>query len=91
MAVVLVIKAQTSRDKSMMHLLCCPHFICAIHDIRLRATHVAGKVNICTDAISRNYLQALTRHCHNVDLAPSITPPSLWYFTVHQMPGIAHH
>ncbi len=75
MAVVLIIKAQTSCDKSIMHLLSCLHFICAIYDISLKATHLPGKENICADAISRNYLQVLAQHRPLINPRPSTFPP----------------
>ncbi len=37
-----------------MHLLRCLHFLSAIHDIRISATHIVGVDNTAADAISRN-------------------------------------
>lgn len=56
MAVVQVLRAKTSKDASMMHLLRCLHFLCAKFDIRVSATHIPGVDNIPADALSRNNL-----------------------------------
>ena len=54
MAVVEMIKARTSRDSKVMHLLRCLHFFTAKHDIYITAVHVLGVDNIRADALSRN-------------------------------------
>ena len=54
MAVVEVIKARTSRDSKVMHLLQCLHFFTAKHDIYITAVHVPGVDNIRADALVNN-------------------------------------
>ena len=56
MSVVNIIAANTSKDKTIMHLLRSLHFICAVYNVNLRATHIQGVKNSAADAISRNHL-----------------------------------
>ena len=51
MAVVQVISAQSSRDRTIMQLLRCIHFFCAANDFKLRAKHIPGRHNVLADAI----------------------------------------
>ena len=53
-AVVDILRAKSSKDSTIMHLLRCLHFLCATHDIRIAATHIAGVDNGPADALSRN-------------------------------------
>ena len=66
MAVVQVITAQSSKDCTLMHLLWCIQFFCAVGDFKLRAAHILGFGNTPADAVSRNHLQgffiAVPRH-----------------------------
>ena len=64
MAVVEIIRAKSSRDRKVMHLMRCMHFFMAKHDIRVTAVHIPGVENRRADALSRN----------NVDLFLQITP-----------------
>ena len=49
--------AKTSKEQGIMHLLRCLHFFTAMFDINLKVVHLAGKLNIMADAISRNSIQ----------------------------------
>ena len=43
MAVVEILRAKTSKDTTIMHPLRCLHFLCAMFDIRISATHTQGR------------------------------------------------
>ena len=86
MSVVNVIRANTSRDQTIMHLLRCLHFFTAHFDIKLKAVHVAGAINTAADAISRNLMQVFFREVPNAQLQPEPVPPVLWELLVVQQP-----
>ena len=46
MAVVHVINSQSSKERTILHLLRCLHFICVVCDITLKADHIAGVQNL---------------------------------------------
>ena len=54
MAVVAVVNAGYSRDKSMMHLMRCLFFLVAHFHVQIRACHVREVDNVAADALSRN-------------------------------------
>ncbi len=56
MAVVEILMSNTSKDDTIMHLLCSLHFFWAKHDIRISVIHIPGVYNTCTlaDALSRD-------------------------------------
>ena len=76
-AVVQILNAKSSREKTIMHLLRCLHFFCALADIKLRAEHLPGVKNTIADAISRNNLQVLFSILPTACHAPSPIPPVL--------------
>ena len=86
MAVVHILNALSSKDKSILHLMCCLHFFCAHFDIKLRAVHISGVLNDIADAISRNHMQVFRRLLPSA--LPNLTPiPSpLWQMLVVQTP-----
>ena len=86
MAVVQVISARSSRDRTLMHLLRCIHFFCAANDFKLRAEHIPGHLNILADAISRNHLQVLFREVPLAQSQPSPIPEQLWTFVTSHQP-----
>ena len=52
MVVVEIIRARISRDSLNMHLLRCLHFLCALHSIHVRASHIPGVENTPADIIT---------------------------------------
>ena len=87
MAVVHVINSLKCKDQSMLHLMRCLHFFTAQFDIKLRATHIQGVLNIPADAVSRNNLQVFREAVPGSSLIlPVPIPPQLWQLTVTQMP-----
>ena len=86
MAVVHVINSLKCKDQSMLHLMRCLHFFTAQFDIKLRATHIQGVLNIPADAVSRNNLQVFRETVPGSSLLPVPIPPQLWQLTVTQMP-----
>lgn len=82
MAVVQMLASKTSREQDIMHLLRCLHFFTALFDMNLKVVHLAGKLNVMADSISRNSLQnQQIASCH---MQPSPDPihPSLWQLLV---------
>lgn len=57
MVVVHLLHTRSSKDHIIMHLLRSLHFFLARWDIRLSATHIPGKFNVLSDALSCNHLQ----------------------------------
>ena len=73
MSVVNIIAANTSKDKTIMHLLRGLHFICTFYNINLRATHIQGIRNLSADAISHDNLQVLLSRATMADSGPVAT------------------
>ena len=67
MAVVELLKSQTSQDKLLMHLLHCLAFYAAYFRFQYHATHVPGVQNTASDALS----------CNNMFLFTSLVPQGL--------------
>jgi len=67
MAVVQIFRTRSCRDKQLMHLLRCLHFIEAKWDMVLWVQHIPGKSNIAADALSRNSLQVFFQVLPNAD------------------------
>lgn len=57
MAVVNILYSCTSKYNTVMHLVRSHHFFLARWDIKLTASHIAGKSNVLADALSRNLMQ----------------------------------
>ena len=53
-AVVAVINSGSSRENSLMHLMCCLTFIMAKYNFVVSAAHIRGIHNDLADALSRN-------------------------------------
>lgn len=86
MAVVEILKARSSRDKGIMHLLRCLHFFAAKHDVRLSASHIAGAENTMADALSRNNLLQFLSSCPKAHTNPTPVSPALWSLVVEEQP-----
>ena len=86
MAVVQVITAQSSKDRTLMHLLRCIQFFCAVGDFKLRAAHIPGSTNTPADAVSRNHLQGFFNAAPQVHRHPTPIPAPLWSFLSSQQP-----
>lgn len=84
MAVVHVITARSSRDKTSMHLLRCMHFYCAMHDFQLRVEQVPGHQNVIANSVSRNNLQVLFREAPSAHRKPTPISPAVWEFLTNQ-------
>ena len=54
LGLVAAINKGSSSDKTVMHLIRCLWFFTAVFDIRITATHIAGKTNNAADVLSRN-------------------------------------
>ena len=86
MAVVQIMASKTSKEQGVMHLLRCLHFFTAIFDINLKVVHLAGKLNVMADSISRNSMQNLQRPSCNQWQTPDPIPPTLWQLLVTVQP-----
>jgi hypothetical protein len=86
MSVVNIIASNTSKEKTIMHLLRGLHFICAFYNINLRATHIKGSTNLSADAISRDNLQVFFAENPTADRAPTQIPDQLWEILVLSQP-----
>jgi hypothetical protein len=47
-----IMRAKTSRDGQIMHLLYCLHFFCARHNVRILTTHIPGVENTAANGKS---------------------------------------
>ena len=63
----------------------CLHFFTAHHDIRMRAVHLAGSLNVAADSVSRNNLQVFREVVPGAAPLPMAIPPPLWQLLVTQM------
>ena len=86
MSVVNIIASNTSKDKTIMHLLRGLHFICAFYNINLRATHIQGTKNLSADAISRDNLQVFFTENPIANRIPTPIPEQLWRILVLSQP-----
>ena len=91
MAVVEILRARSSRDPELMHLLRCLHFFAAKYDIRLSASHIAGVENTMADALSRNNLPQFFFSCPKAHTLPTPVPSSLWKLVVEEQPDWLLH
>ena len=86
MAVVQVITTQSSKDRTLMHLLRCIQFFCAVGDFKLRAAHIPGSTNTPADTVSRNHLQFFFNAPPQAHKHPTPIPAPLWSFLSSQQP-----
>ena len=86
MAVVEIIKARTSRDSTIMHILRRLHFLCALHGIDVSAVHIPGVENTLADALSRNDLPLFFLSHPKASEHPTPVPPHLWDMVVAHQP-----
>ena len=86
MAVVKIIKARTSHDKLIMHLLRCLHFLCAMYSIHMLALHIPGVENIPADALSHNNLNQFLISTPKADCSATPVPWQLWDLVVASRP-----
>jgi hypothetical protein len=86
MAVVEILRAKTCKDSTIMHLLRCMHFLCATHDVRITATHIAGMNNGMADALSRDKLNLFFVSSPKAHRQPTTIPRELWDLVVAVQP-----
>ena len=86
MAVVELLKSNTSQDQLLMHLLRCLAFYAAYFRFQFCANHVPGTQNTAADALSRNHMLLFT------SLIPqgqqSHIPPAVLDLLVHTRPDL---
>ena len=71
---VSAINKGSSKDKTAMHLLCCPWFFAALFQIRIIATHIPGIANTAADMLSRNLLIQFQEAYPQASQFPSYVP-----------------
>ena len=86
MAVVSVINTLKCKESTLLHLMRCLHFVTAQCDIKLRAEHIQGVLNVAADAVSRNNLQVFRDVVRDASPHPVPVPPQLWQLLVTHMP-----
>ncbi len=86
MAVVYILRAKTSKDANVMHLLRCLHFLCAMFDIRISATHIPGVENVLADALSRNHLDQFFSSSPKASKHPTKVSRQLWELVMVDQP-----
>ena len=74
MAVVEAIKAKSSHDKQLMHMLRSMHFLGAQHNVRVSAQHIPGIQNSLADALSRNNMSQFLLSLPKADRVPTHVP-----------------
>ena len=62
MTVVQVITAQCSKDPTLMHLLRCVLFFCAVGDFKLRVKRISGRSNTFVASICRSFFRRFPGH-----------------------------
>ena len=84
--VVEAIKAKSSHDRLLMHMLRSIHFLCARYSIRVSAQHVPGVDNILADALSRNNTNKFFLSLPKADPLPTPVPEDLLDLVVGSQP-----
>ena len=85
-AVVSIVNSGKSTDKVAMHLVRCLFFIAARGEFTIKAAHVAGKLNVAADALSRNRLSAFRLQVPTACRRPTPIPPGLVKMLVTEKP-----
>ena len=86
MAVVHILKTNSSKDATIMHLLRCLHFFCAKHDIRMSTVHILGVQNVMAVALSRNNIAFFFQLSPHAPQSPMLIPQQLWEAVVENQP-----
>ena len=76
-AVVAILNQNSSREKEVMHLVCCLAFIMAKFQFLLSASHIPGVQNTATDALSRNKLDIFHSIYPQANSSPAPLPAAL--------------
>lgn len=77
MAVVQILNKQTSKDKDVMSLVRQFVLCCMRHNILTKATHIAGKLNVLPDLLSRFQVNEFHRLAPDMDVAQTPIPQAL--------------
>ena len=76
-AVVSILRSRTSRNKEVMHLLCCLYFYEAHFECKLTAEHIPGIHNDRADDLSRNCLSSFLQKMPLASRTPTPIPPAM--------------
>ena len=74
LSLVVAINKGSSKDTSVMHLLCCLWFFVAYFDITISATHLPGVTNVTADCLSRNNILQAVQATPGLSTRPSPLP-----------------
>ena len=76
-AVLAVLNSRYSKDKNLMHLLCCIFFAEAHSNFNLVAVHLPGTHNDLADDLSRDRLHSFRAKFPESDISPTSIPSPL--------------
>ena len=85
-AVVAIIKAGTSRDPLVMHLMRCLFFFTARYQLILLPKHLLGRENLAADHLSRDALSSFRQVVPHAKVEPTLLPENLMEALVQQRP-----
>ena len=85
-AVVAIIKAGTSKDPLVMHLMRCLFFFTARYQLILLLKHLPGRENLAADHLSRDALSSFRQVVPHAKVEPTLLPESLMEALVQQRP-----
>lgn len=74
-SVVAILNSGRSKDPLAMYLICCLLLLSASHNYTVRAKHMAGKLNVAANALSRGHTDVFCEQVPTADKEP-INPSS---------------
>lgn len=77
LGLVAAINKGSLSDKTVMHLIRCLWFFTAVFNIRITATHIAGKANNAADMFSRNQSEKFLATFPHMPRSPTPLPTAL--------------
>ena len=77
LAVVALINSGSSRENTLMHLMCCLTFIMAKYNFVVSGAHIKGIHNSLADALSRNNREYFLSHYPQAQASPTEIWPTV--------------
>ena len=81
-----IIRAGTSKDSFVMHLLRCLFFFTARYQLMLLPKHLPGRENVAADYLSRDALSSFRQVVSHANVEPTTLPDNLMEALVLQCP-----
>ena len=72
--VVVIVNTGRSKEPRAMHLMRCLFFFLAWFNVFIVAEHIAGRVNVAVDSLSRGNLPLFRRQVPTAELSPTPVP-----------------